>query len=273
MDRVSMKEHAKERIEGKIFMLFAIIIIVTAATSAVSMILGPVAPLMSLVIGGPVTFAMEYIYLNVTTKSRMPLIEDCIIGFKGENFTRTFVGYLRYFVFTLLWSLLFVVPGIIKSISYSQMFFLMIEDEDLDPADAQRQSMAMMDGHKGEYFMLWLSFIPWILLCIVTLGIAYIWVGPYMGTTFAEYHVRLMKKSDKKKIVAEAKKMAKESQEDYAEERAEFDAAVADVKKSVKKASKVVKKKASKAVADAADSVEKTAKEIKKEARKSAKKK
>ena len=224
MDRVSMKEHAKEQIEGKIFMLFAITLIMSAATSAIGMILGPVAPLMSLVIGGPLTFAMSYIYLGVTAKSRMPQIEDCIVGFKGENFTRTFVGYLRYSVFTFLWSLLFVIPGIIKAISYSQMFYLMVEDEDLDPADAQRQSMALMDGHKGEFFILGLSFIPWILLGAITFGIAFIWIAPYMSTTFAEFHVRLMKQAGtKKKIAKEAETMAKNSKKEYAKEKAELD--------------------------------------------------
>ena len=272
MDRVSMKEHAKEQIEGKIFMLFAVTIIVTAATSAIGMILGPVAPLMSLVIGGPIMFAMAYIYLGVTAKSRMPQIEDCILGFKGENFTRSFVGYLRYTVFTFLWSLLFVIPGIVKSIAYSQMFYLMVEDEDLDPADAQRQSMALMDGHKAEYFVLCLSFIPWLLLGAITFGIAFIWIAPYMSTTFAEYHIRLVKNSKMDKVAKEAEAMAKKSKADYSKEKAEFDEAVDEVKKSVKKASAVVKKKASKAVVNAAESVEKGAKEIKKEAKKSAKK-
>ncbi len=272
MDRVSMKEHAKERIEGKIFMLFAVTIIVAAASSAIGMILGPVAPLMLLVIGGPLTFAMAYIYLGVTSKSRMPLIEDCIIGFKGENFTRTFVGYLRYEVFVFLWTLLLVVPGIIKAISYSQMFYLMVDDEELDPADAQRQSMALMDGHKGEYFMMWVSFIPWILLGCITLGIAFIWVGPYISTTFAEYHVRLMKNTDKKKIAKEADRMVQESKKQFAKEKEDLDEAVEGMKKSMEKAGEVVKKKASLVIANAADSVEKSAKEIKKEAKKSAKK-
>lgn len=272
MDRVSMKEHAKEQIEGKIFMLFAVTIIVTAATSAIGMILGPVAPLMSLVIGGPLAFAMEYIYLGVTKKSRMPKIEDTILGFKGENFTRSFVGYLRYIVFSFLWSLLLVIPGIVKSIAYSQMFYLMVEDEDLDPADAQRQSMALMEGHKGEFFMLALSFIPWILLGVLTLGIAFIWISPYMSTTFAEFHVRLMEAAgSKKKIEKEAAAIAKKNKAAYSKEKEEFDEAVKDVKKSVKKASNVVKKKASRAVASAAESVEKGAEEIKKEAKKSSK--
>ena len=107
----------------------------------------------------------------------------------------------------------------------------MVEDEDLDPADAQRQSMALMDGHKGEYFVMILSFIPWMLLGAITLGIAYIWIIPYMSTTFAEYHVRLVEAAgSKKKIAKKAEEIAKENKKEYNKDKAEFDAAVEEVK-------------------------------------------
>ena len=191
MDRASMKAHAKEQIRGKIFTLLAIALIIGLITGAASF-LGPIGTIASLLITGAFTYAEAYIYLGITKTSRMPKLEDAFVGFTGDNFLRTLVGYLRYAIFTFLWSLLFVIPGIIKSISYSQMFYLMAEDEDLDPGDAQKESMELMEGHKWEYFVLGLSFIPWYLLCIVTLGIASIYVSPYIQTTLAEYHMRLV---------------------------------------------------------------------------------
>ena len=270
MDRVSMKAHAKEQIQGKIFMLFAITIIISAATSVVGMIAGPFVALVTLIITGPITLAEAFIFLGITKKSCMPKIEDCIIGFKGNNFTRSFIGYLRYAVFTFLWSLLLIIPGIIKSIAYSQMFFLMAEDDDLDPADAQAQSIAMMEGHKGEYFVLMLSFFPWYLLGAITFGIAFIWIAPYVQTTLAEYHVRLKKESgDYKKAARNASAENKKIMDDSMEE---INEASKDMKKAADKMGKAVKKRASAAVASAAESVEKTAKEVKKEAKKTAKK-
>ncbi len=192
MDRVSMKAHAKERIQGKILTLLAISLIIGLATGAAEFILGPIGSIAVFLITGAITYSQSFIFLGVTNKSRMPKIEDLAEGFKGDNFLRTLVAYLRYAIFTFLWSLLFLIPGIIKSIAYSQMFYLMVEDEDLDPADAQKQSMELMEGHKWEYFVLLLSFFPWFLLCIVTLGIASIYVSPYVQTTLAEYHVRLV---------------------------------------------------------------------------------
>lgn len=235
MDRVSMKSHAKKQIEGKIFTLLAIALVV-GLISAATNFLGMVGFIASILITGAFTYAEAFIYLGVTSKSRMPKIEDAFIGFKGDNFLRTLVGYLRYAIFTFLWGLLFIVPGIIKSISYSQMFYLMAEDEDLDPGDAQKESMELMEGHKWEYFVLVLSFFAWYLLCIVTLGIACIYVSPYVQTTLAEYHVRLIN-SNKAKTTSKKEKVAKE---------AEVVASKPNTKKSTTKKSTKQTKKATK---------------------------
>ena len=186
-----MKEHAKEQIKGKIFTLLAIYIIIMAANMVISFVLGSISGIITLLIAGPIALAEAFIYLGITKKSRMPKIEDLLIGFKGDNFLRMLIAYLRYEVFVFLWSLLFIVPGIIKGISYSQMFYFMAEDDKLEAGAAQRKSMEIMEGHKWEYFVLQLSFIPWHLLGIITLGIAYVWIIPYIETTMAEYHVRL----------------------------------------------------------------------------------
>jgi hypothetical protein len=94
------------------------------------------------------------------------------------------------------------------------MFYLMAEDEDLDPGDAQKESMELMEGHKWEYFVLGLSFIPWYLLCIITLGIASIYVSPYIQATLAEYHVRLVNGGKpSKKSAAKTTKTTKAAKE------------------------------------------------------------
>ena len=226
MDRVSMKSHARKQIEGKIFTLLAIALVIGLITAATGL-LGIVGSIASLLIAGAFTYAEQYIYLGITNKSRMPKIEDAFVGFKGDNFLRTLVAYLRYTIFTFLWGLLFVIPGIIKSISYSQMFYLMVEDENLEPGDAQKKSMEIMEGHKWEYFVLMLSFFPWYLLCVITLGIASIYVSPYVQTTMAEYHVRLVNGGKSSASIAkEAKVVAK-----------------AAAKKSTKKSAKKTTKK------------------------------
>jgi uncharacterized membrane protein len=144
-----------------------------------------------ILIAGPIMLATSFIYLNIATHNRAPKIEDLLIGAKGDNFLRSLIAYLRFTIFTFLWSLLFLIPGLIKSISYSQMFFLMVDHPKLNPSAAQKQSISMMDGHKMDYFILQLSFIPWYLLVIITLGLATIYVSPYVSTTNALFYKSL----------------------------------------------------------------------------------
>ena len=86
------------------------------------------------------------------------------------------------------WHILFIIPGMIKAISYSQATMIMLENPDMDIMTAIKESQKMMDGHKMEYFVLDLSFILWILLIAVTFGIASLWVTPYMQITMVNYY-------------------------------------------------------------------------------------
>ena len=91
-------------------------------------------------------------------------------------------------ILTSLWSLLFIIPGVIKAISYSQAMMIMLENPNMDIITAIKESQKMMNGHKMEYFILDLSFIPWLLLVAVTFGIASLWVTPYMQITMVNYY-------------------------------------------------------------------------------------
>ncbi len=89
---------------------------------------------------------------------------------------------------TVLWTLLFIIPGIIAAYRYSQAVFIMVEDPDKGVMQCIRESKEMMIGHKWEYFVLELSFILWQLLGLVTCGLAFIYVHPYTNVTLANYY-------------------------------------------------------------------------------------
>ncbi len=96
-------------------------------------------------------------------------------------------------LFTFLWSLLFVIPGIIKSYSYSQTFFIKGENPNIPASRAIELSKIMMDGHKGDLFYLHLSFIGWTLLSSLTyniLGIVYVYPYFYAALTFAYEEIK-----------------------------------------------------------------------------------
>ena len=208
MDRVKIKSLAKKQIKGKILTLFALSLIVGLVTGLCSAvpIVGAIA---SFLISSALVLSWSSIYLNIVRKGKTPIVEDLLYGFKSGNFLRAVVGAIYYGLFVFLWSLLFWIPGIIKAIAYSQMFFLMADDPKLEAADAQKKSMKLMDGHKMEYFILQLSFFPWFLLILITFGLASIYVNPYTQASYAAFYDALIAKQSPLKAAIKAKKTAK----------------------------------------------------------------
>ena len=89
-----------------------------------------------------------------------------------------------------LWSLLFVIPGIVAAYRYSLAAYLMLDEPQLGILDCIRESKRLMQGHKGERFVLDLSFLGWSLLCFLPVigWILTLWVSPYIGVTGARYY-------------------------------------------------------------------------------------
>lgn len=111
-----------------------------------------------------------------------------------SQFDRFSVGFLQAFLrglYTFLWSLLLVIPGIVKSYSYAMTPFILAEHPEMSASDAIDASKEMMDGYKGHLFMLHLSFIGWDLLCALTLGIGSLWLNPYMNAANAAFYRQL----------------------------------------------------------------------------------
>ena len=105
------------------------------------------------------------------------------------DYVRNAVSILLVYVYTALWTLLFIVPGIIKGLAYSLTPFIVKDNPQLSPNQAINLSMKMMKGHKFDLFYLYLSFIGWIFLAILTLGIDLLWVIPYMQTSMAAFYL------------------------------------------------------------------------------------
>lgn len=94
-----------------------------------------------------------------------------------------FLSYLWNLLWTRLWGLLFVIPGIVKSYSYSLMFFILAEYPDVGVTKAMNLSKEMTRGKKADLFVLDLSFIGWFILCILSAGIGFLWLSPYIIMT------------------------------------------------------------------------------------------
>jgi uncharacterized membrane protein len=111
------------------------------------------------------------------------------------SFSDGFVLALLQSLFIALWTVLFIIPGIIAAYSYSMAPFLMQEHPELSPMEALKSSKAMMKGHKGELFTLELTFIGWDLLNLLTWGIGSLWLNPYKNAAHAVFYRDLHPKS------------------------------------------------------------------------------
>lgn len=128
-------------------------------------------------------FGFSVYMLNVS-RGRPAPIGNLFDGF-GMFFKVIWLNFLTG-LFIMLWSMLFVIPGIVAAYRYRQAVYVLIDDPDMSALDCIRASKEMMRGRKGELFVLDLSFIGWSLLSIIPF--VNLWVLPYTNVTYANYY-------------------------------------------------------------------------------------
>ena len=116
-------------------------------------------------------------------------------GYSKEWFSKSLLTLLLMYVYILLWTLLLIIPGIIKALSYAMTPYVLKDNPNMKSNEAIEESMRLMSGHKAELFLLGLSFIGWALLSLLTLGIGFLWLIPYMQTAFAYFYEDLKKEA------------------------------------------------------------------------------
>lgn len=159
--------------------------------------------------------------VNVVTLLLLPLSWGYMVFFLsisrgqnpayGELFDGFRQGYAKYLgtlllqaVYTILWMLLLVVPGIVKNYSYSMTSFLMRDNPSLEYNAAIEESMRLMKGHKMQLFLLDLSMIGWFILSCLTLGIGFLFLYPYNQTAHAAFYEDLIASQTVTKTEVEA---------------------------------------------------------------------
>lgn len=176
MTREQLKFMAKDQIRGNLGTLF-VIAILTALITAV--------PIANLILLPALALSLMKIYLNMTNGQK-PKVGDmfCCVDQLGRAWWLNFlIGF-----FTSLWSLLFIIPGIIKALSYSMANYVLANHPEMTAREALNESKRITMGHKGELFVLGLSFLGWQILATFTLGILYIWLLPYIQATYANFY-------------------------------------------------------------------------------------
>lgn len=120
-------------------------------------------------------------------------LKHLFVGFTKMGFFLRILGTeLLQGIFVFLWSLLLLVPGIVKIYSYTMTEFVLLDHPEYSPLQSITASKKMMYGHRLELMMLQLRFLGWFLLCVLSLGIAAFWVAPYYMTAKSRFYMDLL---------------------------------------------------------------------------------
>ena len=115
-------------------------------------------------------------------------LENLFDGFRGGRYTRVFCALFLVNLFTFLWTLLLIIPGIMKAFSYALTPYIIMDEPKLTARQAITRSCEIMQGRRWKLFCLYLSFIGWGILSILTFGIGFLWLAPYMNASIAAFY-------------------------------------------------------------------------------------
>ena len=185
------RANARAQLGGNIFSnnwLMALVacmivdIIITVGNSFVGVV--------GIILGGFLSFGLARVFLQLIRGQKDKVeIGDVFCG--TDQFGSLIVLNLMVTLFTFLWTLLFIIPGIIKSYAYAMAFYIKHDHPDYDWKQCIDESRRMMDGHKWQLFCLDFSFIGWLFLGALCCGVGVLWVTPYMNASRANFYENL----------------------------------------------------------------------------------
>jgi uncharacterized membrane protein len=161
--------------------------ILTGAAAVVAII----GFLISLFVGNAANVGLRNYFIKNTDSK--PSFKDAFSGFKVK-YGRNIGTLLLVGIKTVLWTCLFIIPGVIKSFEYAIIPYILADDAEISSKDAFKKAKQMMNGNKWRLFKLEFSFIGWTLLCVLTLGIGTFFLIPYVNAAAAEFYVELKNK-------------------------------------------------------------------------------
>jgi len=143
---------------------------------------------------GPLTCGVSACYIKNSRDREKMEVENMFAPFKVD-FGGTFLLGLLMDLFIALWSLLFVIPGIIKYYSYSMSYYIKCDHPEYDWKQCINESRKLMNGHKAELFYQDLSFIGWAIVGSLCAGVGFLWVNAYAESAKAEFYKDLIGQS------------------------------------------------------------------------------
>lgn len=161
--------------------ILSFLAVMVSASSALSLV--------HFILAGPVQLGYAKVLLKQYHRQEFE-VKDLFSQF--DRFKQGFLMNLLRTLYIFLWTLLFIIPGIVASYKYALAPFLMTENPEMTAKEAIAASTELMDGYKGHLFMLDLSFIGWDLLAMLTLGIGFLWLNPYKNAAHAVFYRQVL---------------------------------------------------------------------------------
>lgn len=177
---------------GTLALIYLILAIIEGAVSGATFGLG-------ILVLGPLTMGTVMVSESVHNKGNVAL-ETLFSGFK--MFEKAVVLSILETVYLILWSLL-IIPAFIKPYSYAMSFYIQKDNPEMTANESITESRRMMNGYKWKLFCLDLSYIGWILLCILTLGILSFWVSPKIQQAHYLFYLNISGKNNQEEVVTE----------------------------------------------------------------------
>ena len=192
MDRVHIKSISKVQLGGGIFKYPWLNAVVFGLAAGVIISFASMTLVGTIVVLGPIMYAQSKVFLKLARGASNTIeLRELFDGFK-DDFGGTLLLGLMISIFTSLWSLLFVVPGIVKSYAYSMAYYVKVDHPEYGWQQCIDESKRLTAGHKGELFLLDLSFIGWVLVGSLACGVGLFWVDPYIVTAKTNAYLYLL---------------------------------------------------------------------------------
>lgn len=203
IERSILKSNAKNQLRGNWWIAIAAFLISEVICGIISFIgsiteaedIQAIGGIVALIISGPMCYGICKFILNIV-RGENASISDIFSGFDGKVIIKSFVIMILTTIITSIGYLILIVPGIILSIMFSQSFFILVDNNELSAIDCMKLSCKIIRGNKMYLFKIYLSFLGWFILGILTLGIAFLWINPYFSNVLGNFYEELKEGSN-----------------------------------------------------------------------------
>ena len=136
----------------------------------------------------PFAFSLVLLFIGFVRGENRLSVGGVFKAFNSPHYLNSIGVYFFVSLFTTLWTMLFIIPGIVKSLSYALAPYILADNPELSANEAIDESIAMMDGHKMDHFLMQLGYAALAMLSLLALGIPLLWLDPYYKVVYAKFY-------------------------------------------------------------------------------------